>query len=390
MTVEDRWLLPNGVDEVLPQEAQRIEALRRQLLDLYASWGYELVIPPMIEYQESLLIGLGSDIDLQTFRLVDQLSGRTLALRADITPQVARIDAHSMCREEPSRFCYVGTVLHTKPKTAFASRTPIEVGAELYGDKSHAGDCEVICLMLETLKVAGISKLHLDIGHVGIFRALAQQVRFSDDQESILFDALQRKASAEIDDFVSKHVKDKVLADMLLALSQLNGERGILDKAQEVFAKAPPSVLQAVDTLVEVSDTVTQRLPEVEIYFDLSELRGYHYHTGLVFGAFTPGLGEAVANGGRYDGVGEVFGRGRPATGFSADLKSMIQLQARSSVTPRGIFAPGGGDASQWHAVQQLRKRGERVVCGLSGQAQENSCDRRLVQKDGTWQVVDN
>ena len=388
MTVADRWLLPDGVDEILPAEAQNIEKLRRRLLDLYHCWGYDFVIPPLIEFSESLLIGLGSDVDLQTFKMVDQLSGRTLAIRADITPQTARMDAHSICAEGPARLCYAGTVVHTKPKSLLASRTPIEVGAELYGDGSVASDSEVILLMLETLQLAGAEKMHLDLGHVGIYRSLVKAAGLAGDQEQALFEALQRKAMTEVDALICASAIEEKYALMLRQLARLNGDRSVLDDARSLLAQAPADVLKALDYLDAVAGCVAARNPSVAMYFDLSELRGYHYHTGLVFAALVPGHGQALANGGRYDNVGAVFGRGRPATGFSADLKALGGLARSQSCSRLGsIFAPESDDPLLWQSIQKLRDEGERVVCALAQQQAGEEFDRILEKIDGAWQL---
>jgi ATP phosphoribosyltransferase regulatory subunit len=395
MTAADRWLLPDGVEELLPEQAGQAEMLRRKLLDLYRSWGYELIIPPLLEYTDSLLLGLGEDIDLQTFKVVDQFTGRTMGIRADITPQAARIDAHSLKKEGPVRLCYAGSVVHTKPKSLLASRSPIQLGAELYGDASLSSDTEIISLMLETLKCSGVSEITLDLGHVGIYRALIEQAGLKGEAEQTLFEALQRKANSEIEQAIVEGISDPVVATMMRALSQLNGDRSVLDQARTLLAKAPPEVAEAIDELIQVSDRIAARMPEVNIYFDLSELRGYHYHTGLVFAALAPGHGQAVANGGRYDDIGKVFGRARPATGFNTDLKALLRYLPSSSQSDKtaGIFAPAdesltaAESQSLWQAVQALRQRGEQVICGLSGESPAINGCRQLAFKKGQWVV---
>lgn len=388
MTIADRWLLPDGVEELLPEQAEQVEALRRKLLDLYRSWGYELVMPPLLEFTDSLLVGLGKDVDLQTFKVVDQLSGRTMGVRADITPQVARIDAHCLKRDEPTRMCYAGSVLHTRPKSLMASRSPIQLGAELYGDGSLSSDIEIICLMLETLRCSGISRVTLDLGHVGIYRALLAQANLSDEVEAQLFDALQRKSATEINALISDCVGDTSIAEMMQALSQLSGGREVLKQATELLAAAGEPVKSALAELEQVANSIQARMPEVNMYFDLSELRGYHYHTGLVFAALAPGFGRAVANGGRYDDIGEVFGRARPATGFSTDLKALLQLLPVAKLADdSAILAPDNDDVELWQAVQQLRADGERVVNCLSNQTSVAGCDRQLVLEQGSWLV---
>jgi len=387
MTIADRWLLPDGVEEILPHQAWCIESLRRELLDLYRSWGYELVMPPLIEFAEALLIGLGSDMDLATFKLTDQITGRTLALRADITPQTARIDAHSLRRDGITRLCYVGNVVHTRPQSLLASRTPFVAGAELYGSDSLDADAEVIGLMLQSLKTAGLATVFLDLGHVDIYRSLVNAAAIDADAERLLFDALQRKAVVEVAELVDAYVADKSLATMLKQLVQLNGDSSVLATARKVLASAPAPVLAAIDLLQQVADRVTARLPQVTLYFDLAELRGYHYHTGLVFAAFVPGYGQAVANGGRYDDIGAVFGRARPATGFSCDLKALIGLAAPAPIAARAIAAPAAGDAAMWAAVDALRAGGEQVLVMFDSQLPAG-CDRELKLVDGRWQLL--
>lgn len=388
MTTADRWLLPDGVEELLPPRAARAEQLRRRLLDLYAGWGYELVMPPLFEFTDSLLVGLGRDVDLLTFKMTDQITGRTLGIRADITPQVARIDAHSLRRDEPVRLCYAGSVLHTRPKSLQGSRSPIQIGAELYGDGSLAADGEVILLMLETLRVAGLGQITLDLGHVAVYRALVTAAALEPAAEAALFDALQRKAPGDIASATAS-VTDVALRQWLLALGQLQGGIEVLDEARRCFAGAPAAVAAALDELAAVAALVQARLPDVALYFDLAELRGYHYHTGLVFAALVSGWGQAVANGGRYDEVGEVFGRARPATGFSTDLKALIALaDGDSGEQPAGaILAPASDDLELWEQAQRLRASGERVVNALPGQPRPAGCDRQLVRGAKGWQV---
>ena len=391
MATVDRWLLPDGIEEVLPPEAARVEAARRQVLDLFQRWGYEFVVTPHIEYLESLLTGAGQELDLRTFKVIDPLSGRQMGFRADITPQVARMDAHSLRREGPSRLCYAGSVLHAKPRALSTSRSPIQLGAELYGDASPASDIEVISLLVETLELAAVPNVHMDLGHVGIYRGLAQAAGLSGAAEQELFDALQRKAMDEIEALTE--ASPAGLRAMLRSLAELCGGREVLDLAQAALVEAPESVHAALDELVSIADALELRYPELPLYFDLGELRGYNYHTGVVFAAFVPGEGGAIAQGGRYDDTGAVFGRARAATGFSTDLKTLVSLGDMSlPAPPVGVWAPDSHDLYLWQAVRRLRADGERVVQALPGQtqaqAQEAGCDRVLVQRDGLWQVV--
>jgi len=387
----ERWLLPEGIEEVMPDTAWRLEQMRRALLDLFRSWGYELVMPTFIEYLDSLLTGTGNDLDLQTFKLTDQLSGRMMGVRADMTPQVARIDAHQLKRETPTRLCYLGTVLRTRPQGHGGSRSPLQVGAELFGHSGVESDVEVLRLMLETLRLAGLNNLYLDIGHVGIFRGLARQAALSKAQEARLFDALQRKSRPDIAELLASLTLEEGMHRMLLQLPELNGGEEVLALARTALHGADEGVHAALANLEATAAAVRRVLPEVPLHFDLAELRGYHYHTGVVFAAFAPGRGQAVAQGGRYDDIGRVFGRARPATGFSADLKALLALAADNGAAVRGIFAPCADDPALARQVADLRAVGERVVCALPGQqgdAAAMDCDRELVLRDGRWQVV--
>lgn len=386
MTSVDRWLLPDGVEELLPAQAAQVEALRRQLLDLYKRWGYELVIPPMLEYTESLLVGLGSDIDLLTFRVTDQLTGRMMGLRADMTPQAARIDAHSLGRDGPVRLCYAGSVLHSKPKKPLASRSPIQLGAELYGDNSPASDLEIICLMLETLRVAGLDGITLDTGHVAIYRAVIKAAQLNAEQEARYFDILQRKAKTELLEFVASLAVDDGVAGHLLGLNELHGGSDVLAKGRRVFADIPEAI-DAIASLEQLTETLAQRIPDLKFYFDLAELRGYHYHTGVVFSALVREHGQALASGGRYDDIGQVFGRARPATGFSIDLKALLGLLPPLTEAA-AIFAPYDSSPAQWQFVQSLRESGEKVICGLPGQDADAACDRVVRKEKEQWCLV--
>lgn len=391
MKLRDRWLLPEGIGELLPAEAWALETVRRQLLDCYRSWGYELVIPPFIEYLDSLLTGTGHDLDLQTFKLTDQLTGRTLGVRADMTPQVARIDAHRLQREEPVRLCYLGTVLHTRADGFAGSRSPMQVGAELFGNASVASDLEVLALMLETLRLTGVQDIHLDLGHVGIFRGLAAEAGLDADREATLFDALQRKAIPELRELTADLPGEQ--GARLCRLATLNGGQEVLTEARAQLAGASAATRQALDNLCAIADAARENLPDTPLHFDLAELRGYTFHTGVVFAAFVPGQGQEIARGGRYDHIGEVFGRARPATGFSTDLKTLLALGRSPDVArPGGIFAPADGDAALRERIAGLRAAGERVVRGLPGQAGDAGtmgCDRELRRQDGQWVVME-
>jgi ATP phosphoribosyltransferase regulatory subunit len=388
MTSVDRWQLPDGVEEVLPAQAEIVERLRRQLLDLYRSWGYQLVIPPLMEFTESLLVGLGRDLDLLTFKMTDQLSGRTLGVRADITPQVARIDAHSLAEAGVTRLCYAGSILHTRAKTLMASRSPIQLGAELYGDNSLAADVEVIRLMLATLETAGLTagleKVSLDLGHVGIYEAVLGTLTLTGEQERTVFDALQRKSVPDLETALEN--ADDASRELVIALVDLHGDEGVLARARELFIEKVPGALAAIDSVQEVAADIRRQRPDLDIYFDLAELRGYHYHTGIVFSAYVPGHGQALANGGRYNNVGGVFGRARPATGFATDLKALMGLVAVESEGQGAISTPDSDDPALAAKADELRALGEIVINCLSTDP-DPRCERQLVEVNGQWQV---
>ncbi len=388
MTSADRWLLPDGIEEILPPKAARLEQLRRDVLDVYRSWGYEQVFPPLLEYLESLLTGAGNDLALQTFKLTDQLTGRLMGVRADMTPQVARIDAHTLKREGVTRLCYAGHVLHAKPESLTASRSLIQIGAEIYGHGAVASDIEVIRLMLETLQLGNCSSIHLDLGHVAIYRSLVQAAGLNDNREWQLFDIFQRKAVPELEQFLETQVADVKLRGMLQALVSLAGDRSVLAKARTRLS-ASAEIVQALADLEQIADALQQSHPEVQLYFDLGELRGYHYHTGPVFSAYLPGMGQAIANGGRYDHIGEVFGRARPATGFSTDLAELVSRVPDVPAAER-VFAPLDVDPALHQLVRSLRMAGHVVVQALdpSQTPQSQGCQSALQPSPSGWVKV--
>jgi ATP phosphoribosyltransferase regulatory subunit len=389
----ERWILPDGIDEVLPQEARVIEQKRRELLDLYDRWGYEYVIPPFVEFIESLLTGTGSDLDLNTFKLTDQMSGRLMGIRADITSQAARIDAHRIRAKSPTRLCYLGTVLHTRSDGFAGSRSPLQIGAELYGHAGIESDVEILRLMMKTLEKIGVQDVYLDLGHVGIYKGLASQAGLDRRQEKELFDALQRKALAEIETLLTSFAIAPEHAEMLLKLGELNGDNALI-AARQVLNKASAPVIEALDYLQAMADKIIQWLPDVPVHFDLAELRGYHFHTGVVFAAFVPGSGKEIARGGRYDEVGGVFGRARPATGFSSDLKTLIRVtqpKLGTGVSTSAVYAPCCDDPGLQTEIERLRAEGYRVICSLPeqyGGAAEMGCDQQLFQDAGQWRLI--
>jgi ATP phosphoribosyltransferase regulatory subunit len=310
-----KWVLPEYIEDILPAEAMRIEGLRRKILDLFFRRKYELVMPPLLEYMDSLLTGTGHDLELRTFKVVDQLSGRMMGVRADITPQVARIDAHLLNRKGVTRLCYCGSVLHTRPASPGATREPVQIGAEMYGAAGVEADVEILALLCQALELAGVRKARVDIGHVAVFRAIAQSAKVGAELEAQLFEALQRKDVPALQEHSRK--LGATVRNALLLLPSLYGGAEVLDAAQEKLPKLP-ELGKALDTLRKLAKTC--RFPAS---FDLAELRGYHYHSGVVFDAYCDGVTGAVARGGRYDEVGKAFGRARPATGFSIDLRSL-------------------------------------------------------------------
>ena len=379
------WLLPEYIQDMLPDEAWRIERMRVDVLELLRRHGYQLVSPPLLEYAESLLINDSRDMDLRTFKLVDQLSGRTLALRADITPQVARIDAHLLNRRGITRLCYAGSVLHTQPAGLMRTREPLQIGAELYGHSGLESDLEVQRLMLESLVVFGIEGVHIDLGHVGLFRALVSHASIGQDLEAELFVALQGKDVPALRALVSNLPQDMQAA--LLALPKLYGDLNVIVQARALLP-VYPEVEAALDELEIAAARLRPLASSVGI--DLAELRGYHYHSGMVFAAYHAGSHDAIALGGRYDDVGKSFGRARPATGFSMDLRQLYVLLEKQAM-PGGILAPYLDDDLLQEKIAELRSLGQAVVVDLLGDTThrfELNCDRVLEMRDGVWTVV--
>ncbi|WP_300425995.1 ATP phosphoribosyltransferase regulatory subunit [Thalassolituus sp.] len=386
MTGADRWLLPDGIDEILPPQARRIEQLRRHLLDYLDACGYDFVIPPALEYLDSLLTGTGKDLNLRTFKVTDQLSGRMMGLSADTTPQVARIDAHSLAPEGISRLSYCRTVFHAKSGSLLASRTPTQIGAELYGEAGIEADVEIISVMLSLLQQAGLENVHLDLGNVGVFRALARVAGLTDAQQTELFDLLKLKCATDTQAWVARELNDARLVEAFSVLAGLQGSAESLAGAFDRLQALVPETAEEIGHIRSVAERLAKRFPATSMMCDLTELRGYDYHTGLVFAAYVPGYGDAVAQGGRYDETGADFGRARPATGFSADLKVLARLGRRTESVKQTVAAPSSDDPALWQAIQQCRSQGMRVLVQLNGDAVE--CDQRLQLLDGKWQLV--
>jgi len=387
---DDRWLLPAGIEEILPREAAWMEQLRRRLLDLYHGWGYELVIPPLVEYLDALLTGVGSDLELQTFKLTDPEGGRLLGVRPDMTPQVARIDAHYLRRRGPARLCYIGPVLRTHTAHYGGTREPIQVGAELFGYAGVDGDAEIIELMVATLGAAGIASPTIDLGHVGVVRGVLDSCGLEPADAARLVDAINRKSLADVQGLVIALDLSGPRGAMLEALVSLHGGASVIDRARQLLAAAGADVSGALDELGAVLGRVRQRLPGIEVNLDLTELRGARYHTGAVFAAYLPQSGYAVAQGGRYDNIGAAFGYARPATGFSIDLRALAHLLVPPTFGADAIMAPGAGDNELESLVAQLRVAGQRVVRLLEGMDEEHmreQCDRRIVRRGEGWAV---
>ena len=387
----NRWLLPEDIADILPAEAAKVEALRRLLLDLYQSYGYELVTPPLIEFLDSLLTGTGSDLNLQIFKLVDQLSGRTLGLRADMTPQVARIDAHLLNRDGVTRLCYAGSVVHARASVTSSSREELQVGAEIYGCASLNADFEAISLLLQTLRLAGIEQVYLDLSHAGVIAGVLEGVSLAPAEIETLYALLQSKDRPSLAAWSA--VLPPNCAKALLALTHLNGPGTEVLKKARKGEFALPNNLKVQESLLQLEALLTSIAkfePASEISFDLADLRGYQYHTGVMFAAYIADLAQPIARGGRYDQVGAAFGRARPATGFSLDLLTLASISRASALRP-AIRAPWLSDAALLAQISQLRLSGEVVIQLDEGEdffSTQYQCDRELIQQDKNWVVT--
>lgn len=383
------WLLPDQFSDILPQEAARLESLRRRLLDLFSSYGYELVQPPMLEHIESLLTDQARDLDLRTFKVVDQASGRLLGLRADITPQVARIDAHQITHEGVTRLCYAGSVLHAQPAGLLSSREPVQVGCELFGHAGLEADLEVQQLALASLDAAGINKVRLDLSHRGIFLALRDEDAFLQKNETAVLAALQSKDRVGLKSLCQGMRKD--IGAALIALLDLYGPclgaDGVLQKAKASLPKLS-QITEAIDRLqaVATSAMFTEH-PQCVLTVDLSDLRGYRYHNGVMFSIYCEGLANAVVRGGRYDGAGKPFGRARAATGFSLELRELLEISSDSSAQSQAIAAPWLDEAELRAEIAALRAKGLRVI-QLPDAELASWPGKKLTKKSGRWQAT--
>ncbi len=378
------WMLPEFIEDVLPAGAARVEALRRKLLDLFKVHGYQYVIPPTLEYLESLITGTGHDLDLATFKVVDQLTGRLMGIRADMTPQAARIDAHMLNQQGVSRLCYAGTVLRTKPDGLARTREPLQLGAELFGHAGIESDIEIQRLMIKSLQLLGLKDLHIDFSHVAIFESLVSAGNVSTDLEEALYVALQSKDKVTVAELAVD--LPEAVRQALVSLTDLNGGVAVLEKAENVLPKLP-EIAQALANLSAVASKLSDL--KVNVTFDLGELRGYHYHSGVVFAAYASGYTGPVALGGRYDEVGISFGRARPATGFSLDLRGIVSAFLPASL-PKAILAPEGNDKDLLSKIETLRTDGLLVIQVLPNSEvnlNELNCDSALVLRDGEWLI---
>lgn len=385
MPISETWLLPDGVADVLPEQAQVIEALRREALDFLASRGYQLVYTPFIEYIESLssLSESNQDLDLATFKVIDQLSGRLLGVRADMTPQVARIDAHVHPVEGVARYCYAGTVLHTKPQGFNTTRAPLQLGAELFGSDSIDADVEMVDLMLSLIQNAGLAEgIHLDLGHVGLFRSLVKQAGLSKAEERQLSDLYQRKALPELAEFT----KELKFGADFYTLGRYASDLDALQANLSAEIIADAEFKHAFDAVKTTQSEIQARWPELHIGIDVVELRSYHYHTGLMYAVYAPNRAAPLVQGGRYDGIGEHFGRARPATGFSCDLYALCAGQFKQIET---VVAPKGADKAMLQAIAAVRAQGSSVIqlLGNDDLSSVPNATHQLVLAAGEWTV---
>jgi ATP phosphoribosyltransferase regulatory subunit len=386
------WLLPEGVDESLPYEAAGIESLRRLMLDNFARWGYQLVIPPIIEYVDSLLAGGAEDLELQTFKVVDRGTGRLIGLRADMTPQLTRIDTHRMPTKSPQRFCYSGPVAHTFSEKFAGSRNPLQIGAELFGHSGVESDAEIITLLVNSLSIANIRSLTIEVTHIGIFRGICAAASFTDEFEDQVLKALVKKDRTSLIEMLEGESVDSLVMESLLALIDLNGDLDIINDARVAFSSLPKSVSEAIDELAALCDLLKQFVPQVELHVDLAELRGYRYHSGIMFAAYVPEMGRSIAWGGRYDGVQKELGRDRGATGFSTDLRILEQFLEKDERFETIVIAPCGNDKKLLAAMDRYRKEGYIVIQTLPGQSTDwdhLNIEFRLVKKNEEW-ILEN
>jgi len=381
MSDTTRWLLPNGIDELLPEQARRVEHCRRRLLDICAGWGYEYVVPPLVEFSDSLLVGLGADLDELTCKFADRETGKTLAVRADITPQVARIDAHSLGRANVTRLSYAGSTLKSVANSIPADRSPVQMGAEIFGSADIAADVEVVDLLLSLVTQNGLSDVTFDIGHVAFCDLVLDATGLDTEQRDTVLSLLARKATSELDRFLMT-LSDQSERDQVQLLASMHGGRDVIARAREGFANVP-GVGALMDDLEAVLASC-DRNGNVNVYIDLTEAHGYRYHSGVVFALYARELGAPIAKGGRYDGVGEAFGRSRPATGFAIDLKAWSMLAETPEVANTFVSSPAIDCRELVAAESALRAAGTVVIKAL-GDSIDPRCTQQLVQIEDKW-----
>ena len=381
MSDTTRWLLPNGIDELLPEQARRVEHCRRGLLDICAGWGYEYVVPPLVEFSDSLLVGLGADLDELTCKFADRETGKTLAVRADITPQVARIDAHSLGRANVTRLSYAGSTLKSVANSIPADRSPVQMGAEIFGSADIAADVEVVDLLLSLVTQNGLSDVTFDIGHVAFCDLVLNATGLDSEQRETVLSLLARKATSELDRFLMK-LSDQSERDQVQLLASMHGGRDVIARAREGFADV--SGVSALMDDLEAVLASCDRNGNVNVYIDLTEAHGYRYHSGVVFALYARELGAPIAKGGRYDGVGEAFGRSRPATGFAIDLKAWSMLAEMPEVASTFVSSPAIDCRELLAAESALRAAGTVVIKAL-GDSIDPRCTQQLVQIENKW-----
>ena len=388
MAGDERWLLPEGVEEILPEKAAAIEDLRRRLLEVMQLRGFRLVQPPLMEFLDSLLTGSGEDLDSQTYKVSDHMSQRTLGIRADLTPQIARIDAHYLHDRQVNRLCYVGPVLRTRPRRPGGARELLQIGAEMFGEPDTRADCEIIETMLELLAASGVGDITVGLGHVGIYRELMDGADLNEELARKVFDVLMRRSIPDMDSLLEKNATTGL--EPFRSLLDLHGGGDVLAEAERVLP-GTGEITAALNELRAALEFLGSLEAAAAIHIDLAELRGYRYHTGLTYQAYVSGQGSALAEGGRYDRIGSAFGRARAATGFSTNLKSLVGYHRPGDNKASAIMAPPATDAALRAKVQALRAEGEVVVTlmpGEGGESCQGVADRRLEQHDGEWRLV--
>ena len=384
----NKWLLPDGVEELLPDQAQHVEQFRRRVLDVFNANGYQLVQPPLLEFLDSLLTGAGHDLDLLTFKVTDQHTGRMMGIRADMTPQLSRIDAHVLNQHGPTRLCYAGPVLQTAHRSGFHSREPMQIGAELFGCSDLQSDVEIIRLCAEVLNSLELCKLRFDLGHVGIFNALISQAQLDNTQAHQLLTICQQKSWPDMTEFIHDQEIDSEMATLFTGLLDLEGPpEDVFSRARDLFKNTNASVQDQFNQFNDLIKLISEYLPDLSLSVDFLELRGINYHTGAVFSVYCDAYANAIAKGGRYDDVGRAFGRARQATGFSADLRQAINFSDYTSNNSNGIiYAPFDCDPSLRQIVNELKHRGEVVVIEFENEEYSDNA-RQLVKHDGHWIV---